>query len=71
VNIEKYYEKQKLDVAPGAMSGTLARDMGNQGPVLSKGEPPMNLTNMMRNPGGSKKSPPAVTAPLKRLMRQG
>jgi hypothetical protein len=70
LNIEKYYQKQKLDVAPGSMSGTLARDM-NQGGVLSKGEPPMHLTRMLRNPVSTSSGPPSVTAPLKRLMRQG
>jgi hypothetical protein len=44
--------------------------MGNQGPVLSKGEPPMNLTHMLRNPGPGNVGGPPVTAKLRKLMHQ-
>jgi hypothetical protein len=68
MSMEKYYEKQKLDVPPGFVAGTLARDM-NQGPVLSKGEPPNLLAAAMRQGSSSKKAFDPTTK-LRRLMNQ-
>ena len=66
---DKYLEKQKLDKPPGAMVGSLARDM-NQGGIQDHGEPPMNLTKMLRNPGPGNTGGPPVTAKLRNLLKQ-
>lgn len=69
-NLESYYKGRKGISAPGALIGTLAADM-NQGGKLDRGQPSFNLTTNLGNPGARMGNPPAVTARLSKLMRQG
>lgn len=70
MSLDKYYKRMKMEPAPGAMYGTLAADM-NQGGKLDRGQPSFNLTTNLGNPGARMGNPPAVTARLSKLMRQG
>lgn len=66
-----YLSKQKLEKPPGFQAGTLAADMGNQGPVYDRSGSSLDLGENMRMPGkhGGKMKQP-VTAKLRNLLRQ-
>lgn len=68
---DDYLAKQKLKTAPGAKSGTLAADMGNQGPAYRRTASSGDLGVNMKMPGdhGGKMRRP-VTAKLRELMNQ-
>lgn len=68
---DSYLAKNKLTPVPGFQAGTLAKDMGNQGPVYDRSGSSLELGENMHMPGkhGGKMKQP-VTAKLRELMRQ-
>lgn len=68
---DSYLAKNKLTTPPGFVAGTLARDMGNQGPVYNRSGSSLDLGENMHMPGshGGKMKQP-VTAKLRSLLRQ-